>query len=144
MSADRRRSVISMSYGVRHPVVAAGMVLSVATYQFGFAKSASAAVPAPAPAAMALDDSSVSPLLALDKAMETLAARVTPAIVNVTVTSKVNADRATIGNNDSDDDNDDDIQKFFGRQFGRQFGQRMQPQPQYAHGLGSGVIISPD
>jgi serine protease Do len=125
--------------------IAAGMVLSVATYQIGFAKPASAAAPPPAPAAQALDDNSVSALLALDKAMETLAARVTPAIVNVTVTSKVTADRATMGNDDSDDDDDNNgIERFFGRQFGRQFGQRMQPQPQFQHGLGSGVIISPD
>ena len=142
----RCKSAISRKMFVT--AVAAGMVFSVATYQFGFAKSASATAPAPAPAAQALDDNSVSPLLSLDKAMETLAARVTPAIVNVTVTSKVSGDRNTAmgNNNDSDDDNDnDDIQKFFGRQFGRQFGQRMQPQqPQFEHGLGSGVIISPD
>jgi serine protease Do len=123
--------------------VAAGMVLSVAAYQIGFAKSASAAAPAPASAAQALDDNSVSALLSLDKAMETLAARVTPAIVNVTVTSKVSGDRsAAMDNGDSDDDNDD-MQQFFGP-FGRQFGQRMQPRPRFEHGLGSGVIISPD
>ena len=37
-----------------------------------------------------LDDSKIAPLLSLDQAMETVAARVTPAIVNVAVTSKVN------------------------------------------------------
>ena len=38
-----------------------------------------------------LDDNSVGALLSLDQAMETLAARVTPAIVNVTVTSRSKA-----------------------------------------------------
>src|SRR6516162_5878805 len=36
-----------------------------------------------------LDDSKVGPLLSLDQAMETVASRVTPAIVNVAVTAKV-------------------------------------------------------
>lgn len=62
-------------------VVAVG---SVAT--FNFTKSAKAAAPAAAP----LDDNSVGALLTLDRAMETLAARVTPAVVNVTVVSKSN------------------------------------------------------
>jgi serine protease Do len=89
------------------------------------------------PAANALDQDSVSPLLSLDKAMETLAAHVTPAIVNVAVTSKtkVTAD---------DQQMPEDMQQFFG-QFGPQGGQRMMPQqPRIEHGIGSGVIISPD
>ena len=40
------------------------------------------------PTTTPLDDNSVGALLSLDQAMETLAARVTPAIVNVTVTSR--------------------------------------------------------
>src|SRR3954468_10203678 len=40
------------------------------------------------PAAAPIDTDSVAALMALDKAMETVAARVTPAVVNVTVTSK--------------------------------------------------------
>src|SRR5271157_3140784 len=82
-------------------VVAVG---SVAT--FNFTNSAKAAVAAPA--AGPLDDNSVGALLTLDRAMETLAARVTPAVVNVTVVSKANA------------------------------------QNRMEHGLGSGVIVSPD
>ena len=68
------------------PLLALGMIGSLAAYhhaQPGVAKAA-----APAAAAAPLDDNSVSALLALDNAMETLAARVTPAIVNVTVASK--------------------------------------------------------
>src|SRR5260370_4003329 len=75
-AAFRRRLIV--------PVVAIGTVVSLATYQF--AKPARAAVPAPA--AAPLDDNSVNALLALDNAMETVAARVTPAIVNLTVASK--------------------------------------------------------
>ncbi|PYX58624.1 MAG: protease Do [Acidobacteria bacterium] len=115
------------------PVVAAVMAVSVASYEF--AKPASAAVAVPAPAAAPLDGSSVEALLSLDQAMEALAARVTPAIVNVTVTSKTNAKLSS--NEDSQD-----MQQF--GPFGGQFGMPMQPQPRIEHGLGSGVIISPD
>jgi serine protease Do len=121
------------------PVVAIGTVVSLATYQF--ARPARAA--APAPAAAPLDDSSVSALLALDNAMETVAARVTPAIVNVTVTSKTSGDRSDAADND-DGGSSNGMQQFFFGPFGRQFGQPMRPQPQVEHGLGSGVIISPD
>jgi len=129
-------------------VVASAMVFSLAAYEF--ANPARAA--APAPAAAPLDDNSVSALLSLDRAMEALAARVTPAIVNVTVTSKssgLHADTADREDNGNDDDSNG-LQQFFGpsspfgRQFGRQFGNPMQPQPRIEHGLGSGVIISPD
>src|SRR5208282_1674031 len=81
----------------------------------------SAAAPAPAPAAAALDDNSVGALLTLDRAMETLAARVTPAVVNVTVASKSTEKRGEM-------EGMPDMQQFFGpdspfgRQFGRQFG----------------------
>ena len=37
----------------------------------------------------------------------------------------------------------DDMQQFFERQFGGR-GQMMPQQPQFQHGIGSGVIISPD
>src|SRR5438445_12507927 len=90
------------------PVVAIGAVVSLATYEF--AKPASASAPTPAPAAAALDDNTVSALLALDHAMETLAARVTPATVNVTVTSKTSPDNGNASpqdNNDNGNDKDD-------------------------------------
>ncbi len=100
---------------------------------------------APAPAAAALDDNSVAALLTLDRAMETLAARVTPAVVNVTVASKPNQQQAG-------QDGLPDMQQFFGPggpggqggPFGRQFNFPQQPQNRMEHGLGSGVIISPD
>jgi serine protease Do len=116
------------------PVLAAVMAVGIGTYEF--AKPAAAATASvPAKAAAALDDNSVAPLLAFDKAMETLASRVTPAIVNVTVTSKVKAS--------AEDGDGPDMQQFFGNQFGFQM-PRGQQQPHIEHGLGSGVIISPD
>jgi serine protease Do len=118
-------------------VVAVGMVALLATHELTFAKSARAA--GAAPAAAPLDDNSVAALLSLDRAMETLAARVTPAVVNVTVTSKEKAQETS--------DDSQDIQKFFapfgGNPFGRQFNQP-RSQQRVEHGLGSGVIISPD
>jgi serine protease Do len=107
---------------------------------FNFTKSATAAA-APAPAAPLLDDNSVGALLTLDRAMETLAARVTPAVVNVTVASKSNAPQSGL-------EGMPDMQQFFGpgpgNPFGRQFNMPSQPQNRMEHGLGSGVIISPD
>jgi len=108
---------------------------------FNFTKTAKAAVAAPA--AAALDDNSVGALLTLDRAMETLAARVTPAVVNVTVASKSSEQQSGL-------EGMPDMQQFFGpgspfgRQFGRQFNVPSQPQNRMEHGLGSGVIISPD
>jgi serine protease Do len=126
------------------PSLAALMVLSLGAYEVAKPVNAALAAPAPAPAAAALDDSSVEPLLALDRAMENVAARVTPAIVNVTVASKTDARRQS-GDNDEDSDNSgsNDMQQF--NPFG-QFGMPMpMPQrPRIEHGLGSGVIISPD
>jgi serine protease Do len=122
-------------------LIAAVAVGGVAT--LNFSKSAKAAVAASA--AAPLDDNSVAALLTLDKAMETLAARVTPAVVNVTVTSKPNEKNA------GGQEGMPDMQQFFGpggpgqgSPFGRQFNMPQQPQNRMEHGLGSGVIISPD
>src|SRR5712691_3768359 len=125
-------------------VVAVVTVGSLVTYEFASAKPARAA--AAAPAAAPLDDNSVAALLSLDRAMETLAARVTPAVVNVTVTSKPSPQQAG-------DESSEDMQQFFapfggnpfgGTPFGRQFNMPMNPRQRVEHGLGSGVIISPD
>jgi len=119
------------------PALALATIVSFGTYEVMKPAAASAAVATPAPAP--LDDNSVGALLSLDHAMETLAARVTPAIVNVTVTSKTKVDL-------SDQNLPEGFQDMpgFGQFFGQQFGQRMQPQNRIEHGLGSGVIISPD
>ena len=98
-----------------------------------------------------LDDHSVAALMSLDSAMETVASRVTPAVVNIAVTSKGNPEEAdSQGPEQQDQDGGQGMQlppgfaQFFGNGGGgRQF--RMQPQqPQIEHGIGSGVIISPD
>ncbi len=136
------------------PVAAAAMALSLTAYEFEKPVRAAVAAAAaePAAAAPALDDNSGSALLSLDHAMEALAARVTPATVNVTVVSKKSAiasNQADGSDNDGDNDSNG-IEQFFGKQFGRQFGRQfnfgpqMRPGPQIEHGLGSGVIISPD
>src|SRR6266404_6316347 len=140
---ERSKAVVTRHLAVA--LIAVVAVGSVAT--FDFTKSATAAVAAPA--AAALDDNSVGALLTLDRAMETLAARVTPAVVNVTVASKANAQQGDAGAEGMPD-----MQQFFGpgnpfgRQFGQQFGRQFnfpsQPQNRMEHGLGSGVIISPD
>jgi len=123
--------------GVRRlaiPLIALTLAVSAVTYQVIKPTPAGAAA-APAPAAAALDDNSVSVLLSLDHAMEALAARVTPAVVNVAVTSKSKS--VALGSGDSED-----MQDFFGQFFGgRSF---RHEQPQIQHGVGSGVIISPD
>ncbi len=103
-----------------------------------------------------MDDSSVSALTALDNAVEAVAARVTPAVVNVSVTSRVSDDEQREGNGGghvqnfggiNPQDLPPGLQQFFFGQGGPGGGpgmQGMKPQPQIEHGVGSGVIISPD
>src|SRR6202161_2972468 len=120
------------------PMLALALVASFVTYECVKATAARAA--ATAPSAAPLDIDSVSSLLALDKAMETLAARVTPAVVNVTVTSRTKPEMAG-------KQMPEDMQQFFGQggPFGQMFGPHMrQQQPEIEHGMGSGVVISPD
>src|ERR1700686_1841151 len=119
----------------RRTLAAVLMLALTASYgSYEFLKPAAASAASVAPAAAALDDNSVSALTALDHAMETLAAHVTPAVVNVTVTSR--AKQQEISGRDQDE-----IQRFFG--FGPQGPQGRQG-PRVEHGLGSGIIISPD
>ena len=146
-AALKRRSLVGFA--------ALAMVLSFAAFKYDYSVRAAA----PAAAAAALDDNSVSALVSLDHAMEALAARVTPAIVNVTVVSKRSDETSTLferGDGDSGNDNGDNndgsngMHQFFGPfgpfggQFGRQFGHPARPDSRVEHGLGSGVIISPD
>ena len=93
-----------------------------------------------------LPDSSVSALTALDNAVEAVAARVTPAVVTISVTSRVTPDeQASSGGQGSGGINPQDLppglQQFF---FGFGPGGQMKPQPQVEHAVGSGVIISSD
>jgi serine protease Do len=111
------------------PLLALGLVASFGAYEIYRPADASAAVAAPA--AAPLPEDNVTALLALDKAMETLAAHVTPAVVNVTVAARTKSAGMS-----------DDMPDFFRHFFGDQIPQ--QRQPQIEHGLGSGVIVSPD
>jgi len=94
-------------------------------------------------AAMPIDDNSVEALTSLDRAMEAVAARVTPAVVNVAVTSRGS------GEMDASDGQQQGqmqglppgLQQFFGQ---LPFGQGKPQGPQIEHGVGSGIIISPD
>src|SRR5580698_10582544 len=86
------------------PMLAIALVASFATREF--AKPVAARAAAAAPSAAPLDADSVGALLALDKAMETLAARVTPAVVNVTVASHTKEAHGRTP---------DDMQQFFGQ-----------------------------
>ncbi len=121
-------------------VVVPVLALAIGSFAiFECLKPAAASAANAAPAAAALSENSVSALLALDQAMETVAARVTPAVVNVAVTSHIKADQ-TSGQMPPE------MRQFFGPsdQFGQFFGPHMRPQPQIEHGIGSGVVISPD
>jgi len=87
-------------------------------------------------AASAMDNNSVEALTALDHAMEAVASRVTPAVVNVAVTSRSSSKLAT-----SDGQMQGlppGLQQFFGPML------QLPSQPQIEHGVGSGIIISPD
>ncbi len=99
-----------------------------------------------------IDDSSVSALESLDNAVEAVAARVTPTVVNVSVTARPTSD---------DDDQAEGgpqgmqpgpqgmqpgqlppgLQQFF---FGGPMAPQQQQQNPVEHAVGSGVIISPD
>ena len=95
----------------------------------------------------ALDDHSVAALMSLDNAMETVAQRVTPSVVNIAVTSKGNAEEAEDGQGQDGGQGLQQLPPEFRRFFGQggMGGMQMQPQqPQIEHGIGSGVIISPD
>jgi len=151
MNLEKVKTILRRRVAI--PVVALVAIAGVGAWSF--ARTANAAAPAAAP----LDESSVGPLMALDQAMETLAARVTPAVVNVTVTAKVKQPRVMMFNGHGQGDDDDQgpgqdqgqnqqqFQQFFGQNspFGQFFqGPMRQQQPTFEHGLGSGVIISPD
>jgi serine protease Do len=71
--------------------------------------------------------------------MESLASRVTPAIVNVAVTSKAEEQEA-----DAQGGEQEGLPPGFSQFFGNGGGRMMPQQPELQHGIGSGVIISPD
>jgi serine protease Do len=95
-----------------------------------------------------INNSSIDPLLALDQATEAVASRVTPAVVNIAVTSHRTEQEAREeqGGGDDQQGQDNPFSQFFG-QGGQGQGRGMQGnggQRQLVHGIGSGVIISPN
>jgi len=120
--------------------VAAALILGAAF--FVQHNGVQAAYDPPAPAAAPLPASSVAPLVSLDDAVEAVAARVTPAVVNVAVTSRSSEQSASDQDQGQAQGLPPGFWQFFGQ--GGPFGQMQQQQPQIEHGIGSGVIISPD
>ena len=96
----------------------------------------------------AIDDNSVSSLVALDNAVEAVASRVSPAVVNIQVTSR-GGEHEVGGEQDQSQQGGvpqglpPGFAQFFGPN-GPLGGQMRPQQPQIEHGIGSGVIISPD
>ncbi|WP_420238909.1 Do family serine endopeptidase [Telmatobacter bradus] len=88
-------------------------------------------------AAQPLDDASVSALEALDHAVEAVATRVTPAVVSISVTAEHKAEVEQQGIPEGA--LPPGFRQFF---FGQQ-GQQQQKK-QVEHGVGSGIVISPD
>jgi serine protease Do len=89
-------------------------------------------------AAAPLDEQSVNSLTSLDKAMEEVASRVTPAVVNIAVTSRPTEQEAS-----EEGEQQQQVPPGFEQFFGGGRGQQQQ-RPQLQHGIGSGVIVSPD
>ncbi|MGA2340123.1 MAG: protease Do, partial [Terracidiphilus sp.] len=80
----------SLVAGAKKLAVPAGILATIlfsAAFLFDYGRAHAAAA-----AAGPLDESSVSSLVALDNAVEAVASRVTPAVVNVAVTSRVSQD----------------------------------------------------
>ena len=129
-------------------LVAAALAGGVGIYEAARPVAAAVTSPTAAP----LDNDSVGALLSLDQAMEAVASKVTPAVVNVTVTARTKGNAAMFGPSSDNQDQDqnqnqmpDDMQRFFGQFFGQQMPHmQMRPQPQVEHVGGSGVVISPD
>lgn len=121
---------------------------AIATLLFGvgFLINHNVAHAAAVGAAAPLDDSSVSSLVSLDNAVEAVAARVTPAVVNVSVTSRANGDEQNADDQDGQQMPKNMIPPGFQFFFGPQGpgGRGMKPQAQIEHGIGSGIIVSPD
>jgi serine protease Do len=101
-----------------------------------------------------IDDNSVAALTALDHAMEAVASHVEPAVVNVQVTSKGSDEETSQNGGDGQQQQlPPGFAQFFGpngpfgglgqpgQGQGRRFQQQQQP---LEHGIGSGIIISPD
>ena len=134
------------------PLAAAVLILITGAFVFGH-RPVNAATSPDTPITP-INNASIDPLLALDQATEAVASRVTPAVVNIAVTSRAHEQEDAQGGGGGEEDNP--FSQFFGpngpgmgrgqgRGMGQGQGQGMgQGQQQIEHGIGSGVIISPD
>jgi serine protease Do len=135
------------------PVGAALALVLVAAFSFHHSGVHAAMISSPAP----MDDNSVSSLVSLDNAVEAVAARVTPAVVNVAVTSRGSSMHEMGGEQDPEDQDGQGqgqgsgqgqmqgLPPGFSQFFGQlPHGMQRPQQPQIEHGIGSGIIISPD
>src|SRR5271163_4178056 len=125
------------------PAGAAIALVLAATLFFHHNGVHAAMISSPAP----LDNDSVSALVSLDSAVEAVASRVSPAVVNIQVTSRGSSEREVGGEQDQSQQGEPQqlppgFAQFFGQ--GGPSGQQRPQQPQIEHGIGSGVIISPD
>ena len=95
-------------------------------------------------AAAPLDPNSIAPLTSLDTAMEAISAHVQPSVVNIAVTSSPSEENTAQGNGAQGMQSlPPELQQFFGGNGGGRMPFRRE-QPEVEHGIGSGVIISPD
>lgn len=125
-----RISTKTSLYGAGLAVLAAAVLLSTGFVRIpGLAGNSSPMAANVAPVA----DSTIAPLLALDRATEAVAERITPAVVNIQVVGRSAAAASQPGPNDIPAP----FQQFF-------FQGPMRPQPQVFQALGTGVIVSPD
>ena len=149
-------SLVARAKKLAVPAGILATVLFAAAFLFDYGRAHAAAAAGP------LDENSVSSLVALDNAVEAVASRVTPAVVNVAVTSRVSDDEQNSGQNSDPNSgpssgqgpgdgghnfggvNPQDLPPGFRQFFFGPGGQQMKPQPQFEHGVGSGVILTPD
>ena len=130
------------------PVIACSALL------FGIASYAYHPVKADPSSGTPMSDSSIAPLVAVDHSVEAVASRVTPAVVNIAVTAKAPQQAEAEGGPaeqqqgaDGQDNPMEQFRRFFQQGPGQGPGQGMDQQPrqqQIEHGIGSGIIISPD
>jgi len=136
--------------GKRHLSISAGtlLVAALAVSVFFHETSVRAASVTPP-----VDDNSVAALTALDRAMESVAAHVQPAVVNVQVTSRGSEEQISQEQQGGEQQLPPGFAQFFGPNgpFGGMQGQgqpgqgrRFQQQQPLEHGIGSGIVISPD
>ena len=135
MSASTNQ-LVARAKKLSAPITAASALILAAAIFFSHNPVHAASTASP------IDDHSVASLVALDNAVEAVAARVTPAVVNVAVTSKGSQEHGALEEQDGGEL--PGLPPGFAQFFG-QNGPRMKPQqPQLEHGIGSGIIISPD